>query len=479
MRRSVVVGAVALVVLLVATWLGFVRELPGGDPYEVHAEFASANSIREGSPVRIAGVDVGRVARVTGRPESGGARVTLEIEEAGRPVHADASARIRPRIFLEGNFFVDLRPGSPRSPELADGGTIPVTRTATPVQLDEVLTALQADTRQDLRDVLDVLARAVAAEPRAADDRDADPDARGETAAESLNDAYDDAAPALRSTAQVFQALLGAEPQRDLRRLLDGTARATGGLVRNEALLQDLVRDLNRTLAALAGEQGSLRAAVRELAPTLAAANAAFATLDAAFPATRAFTREILPGVRETAATIDAAFPWIREARALVGPPALGGLARDLAPAVADLARTTDRGVGLAREADDTARCARDVVLPAGEIVIRDEFTTGAANYKEFFYALVGLAGEGQNADGNGAYVRFQTGGGATTIALGRGGRQVFGNAAAEPEGVRPRLPARKPPYRDDVACHTQPVPAVNGPAAARGPADRIVGRAP
>ena len=46
-------------------------------------------------------------------------------------------------------------------------------------------------------------------------------------------------------------------------------------------------------------------------------------------------------------------------------------------------------------------------------MVIRDEFQTGRENYKDFLYALVGLAGEGQNFDGNGQYVRFQTGGGA------------------------------------------------------------------
>jgi len=479
MTRSVAVGALALLVVAVGTWLGFARELPGGDPYEVHAEFASANAIREGSPVRIAGVDVGRVAEVAGRPGSDGARVTLEIEEAGRPLRADATARIRPRIFLEGNFFVDLTSGSPDAPELADGGTIPVTRTATPVQLDQVLTALQSDTRQDLRDVLDALGRALSEEPRAADDRDADPDTRGESAAESLNDAADDAGPALRATARVAEALLGAEPDADLRRLLDGTARATSGLARDERLLQDLVTDLDATLAAFAAEQDALGATVRALPRTLAAADGAFRALDAAFPATRAFTREVLPGVRETAATIDAAFPWIRQARALVAPEELGGLARLLAPAVADLAATTDRAVPLARRADAAARCAEEVVLPAGEIVIRDEFTTGAENYKEFFHALVGLAGEGQNADGNGVYVRFQPGGGATTIALGSGSRRMLGNAAAEPLGTRPRLPARKPPYREDVPCHTQPVPDVNGPAGARGPADRILGRTP
>ena len=75
----------------------------------------------------------------------------MEIDEKGLPIHKDATLKIRPRIFLEGNFFVDLTPGTPSAPTLDDGDTIPVTQTATPVQLDQVLTALQSDTREDLQ----------------------------------------------------------------------------------------------------------------------------------------------------------------------------------------------------------------------------------------------------------------------------------------------------------------------------------------
>ena len=37
----------------------------------------------------------------------------ITVGKAGRPIHDDARAKIRPRIFLEGNFFVDLEPGTP------------------------------------------------------------------------------------------------------------------------------------------------------------------------------------------------------------------------------------------------------------------------------------------------------------------------------------------------------------------------------
>ena len=40
--------------------------------------------------------------------------VTLALEDDALPIHEDATLKVRPRIFLEGNFFVDLKPGQPR-----------------------------------------------------------------------------------------------------------------------------------------------------------------------------------------------------------------------------------------------------------------------------------------------------------------------------------------------------------------------------
>ena len=81
------------------------------------------------------------------------------------PIHKDATLKIRPRIFLEGNFFVDLQPGTPSAPTLDDGDTLPMTQTASPVQLDEVLTSLQSDTRKALQTVLDEYGSALTSKP--------------------------------------------------------------------------------------------------------------------------------------------------------------------------------------------------------------------------------------------------------------------------------------------------------------------------
>jgi virulence factor Mce-like protein len=472
-RSPVTIGIIALVVALIGLFLGFTKDIPFTKPFELRAVFESSNSLRPGSPVRIAGVNVGKVEGVEAQPGTNAAVVVMSIDKDGLPIHTDATAKIRPRIFLEGNFFVDLKPGTPEAPDLGDGDTIKVTQTATPVQLDEVLTALQSDTRDDLKVLLDGLSTALNSRPSAAQNADLPASSRGQTAAQSFNDAYDDIPAAERSTSQVFEALLGAQPEQDVARLIQGTAKTTGALIRNENALQGLISNFNTTMAAFASESSSLRATIRKLPGTLQAANGAFVALNAAFPPTRAFAREILPGVRETPATIDASFPWIAQTRRLVSKPELRGLVHQLAPATADLARLTDRTIALLPKTDLASKCIRNNVLPTGDMVIHDEFDAGVPNYKEFLYSLVGLSGEGANFDGNGPYVRFQTGGGSQQLSVGEASGnsgKVFGNNVAVPLGNRPFYPGQRPPYRPDVPCYTQPLPDVNGPAAAKDP---------
>jgi len=467
----VAVGLLAIVALALVTYFGFSKDMPFAHGFRVKAVFESANSIRRNSPVRIAGVNVGKVTGIDRQPGADAAIVTLEVADKALPLHKDATAKIRPRIFLEGNFFVDLQPGTPAAPTIDDGDTLPVSQTAAPVQLDEVLTALQRDTREDLQRTVKALATTLTFKPARADDQSADPSARGESAAESLNDSIRFGARALRGTAIVTDALQGTDP-RDLSRLVAGLNRTTEGLSPNEDQLKDLVTNLNTTLAATETEATALRASIRRLGPTLRTADGALDSLNAAFPNTRAFAREILPGVRETAPTIEAGFPWIEQTRALLGPAEFQGLVRELSPATSDLARVIDTSVDLLPELDLVAKCLTRVVLPTGDVRILDgPLSTGVENYKEFWYTMVGLAGEGQNFDGNGQYVRFQTGGGDQTVSLGTTAlNRQFGNAIAAPLGTRPRFPGRRPPYNPTTPCFTNRPPDLN--AAATGPAD-------
>ena len=132
----------------------------------------------------------------------------MKLDDDALPIHRDAEIKVRPRIFFEGNLFFDLRPGTPSAGEMEDGGTIPASQTSAPVQLDEVLTTLSFDVRRDLQVLVQGFGEALDGEPRAAEDRDQDPDVRGDTAGEALNDALDDSPEALRGTALVNEAYL-------------------------------------------------------------------------------------------------------------------------------------------------------------------------------------------------------------------------------------------------------------------------------
>ena len=156
--------------------------------------------------------------------------------------------------------------------------------------------------------------------------------------------------------------------------------------------------------------------------------------------------------------------------------PELRGLAEDLAPTTADLAQLTNASLTLLPQIDRTALCARDTVLPTGDLVIRDQFDTGTANYKEFWWTMVGLAGESQNFDGNGSMVRFAPGGGSQAVALGSANSPT-GQLDRRRVARRSSAPSRSTPAsarRTTRAsrCHKSKIPDVNGSWAAIGPSE-------
>ena len=154
-RSNAFVGPDGALVAVLIMYFGFTKDIPFTHGYILKAQFESANSIRP----ELAGADRGRRGRQgqvgsTGVEGSNAALLVMELKDTALPLHKNATAKIRPRIFLEGNFFVDLKPGTPDSPQLDSGDTIAITQTSTPVQLDQVLTSLQSDSREDLQNLL-------------------------------------------------------------------------------------------------------------------------------------------------------------------------------------------------------------------------------------------------------------------------------------------------------------------------------------
>lgn len=466
------IGIVAAIVILALSYLAFSKSLPFTGPgYTVTAVFENAQTLRSTSPVRIAGVNVGEVTEITLDGEL--TRVTFSVDDAGQPLKTDSEVAIRPRLFLEGNWFLDLQPGSPSAPELDDGDSIPASQTSAPVQLDQVLTTLQQPDRQNLSALLDGYGSALADEPTAAQDKGQDPSVKGKSAAQAINESFKYGARAGKGTAQTSEALLGEQPG-DLNRLVAKTGIVFRKLASRESQLSSLITNLSVTAGAFAAESASLEETIAELAPTLEQAQPSLAKLNATLPPLRAFARELTPGVKQLPATIEAGTPWLRQTKRLVQPDELGDIAKDLKIAQPSLSAGTHELAGLLPQVQATSRCVTRVLDPTGDIVINDDFSTGSPNFYDFFYAAAAQAGSGGNFDGNGEILRVQFGGGPTLASTPVPGQvapntPLWGYTIQPPTGTQPVRPATDPPIRTDVLCEKNPVPDLNGPAATVG----------
>jgi phospholipid/cholesterol/gamma-HCH transport system substrate-binding protein len=467
---SVTVGAVAAVVLVIAAalaWLG----LPFRGGYELKAVFSTSQSIADGSPVRVAGVEVGEVVDVDNIPAAGegagpegedrpAAVVTMRIDDAARPVREDATMQLRPRLFLEGNLFVDLKPGSPQAPEAEDGYIVPINQTSVSVQLQDVLDTLTHGVRQDLRVFVDEFGAALI-------------DHGGAT---GLNRFYRSSPGAFRYTSQVNEALLGRH-RGDLAGVVRNLGRVSGALTKNKGQLEDLVTNLRVVTGSFASEDAALERAVGELPRTLRAARPAFANLNAAFPPLRAFAREALPGVRSLGPTVTAATPFARQLRGLASRRELGGLARDLRPTVPHLARLSRSGADFLEQGRALASCLNGVVIPWSN----DSVDGGAGYphpavgpvYKETGYSLTGLAGESRSGDANGQTIRLEAGSGTNIVASDPEGAAApfFGLTPLPLLGGMPSIESSaKTPFRPGRPCENQDPPDLRAVAAAPPP---------
>ncbi len=472
-------AAIAIVFILIFTigpYLAFTKHVPFTSyGYELNATFTNSANIAKNSPVRIAGVEVGKV--ISSERDGDATTLTFTVDEAGRPIHDDAFAAIRPRIFLEGNFFVDLDPGSPSAPEMDAGGTIPVSHTSTAVQIDEVLTALQSPVRADLSRLLEGLGTAYTHEPTAAEDATQLPEVKGRTGAESLNDALKYGGDAGRYSAQVTDAFLGTQ-QRDLSRLVAGAGRTFGAFASREADLQGLIDNFNVFTGALAAQSANLSTTVQLLAPTLKTARASFVSLNRTLPPLRTYAIQLTPAVAQLPGLISASKPWLAQVRPLLSGKEGGGVARLLAESTPGLTGAAQAGKAIALpQLNRLSLCTTKVMVPTANQTINDRFSTGGPNYREFLYAAADLAGATQNFDGNGPFLRAQGGGGP--VLVGEPNPQGnpatlsdqinYANTVEAPLGTQPQL-GGLPPFKPDVRCHTQPVPDVNGPLGQVGP---------
>ncbi|HEX8744884.1 MAG TPA: MlaD family protein [Thermoleophilaceae bacterium] len=449
-------GLMAFMAAFVAVWLAFGGPNPFDRKFELRAVVESGSELHSRTPVRIAGVDVGKVKKVERGPGSL-ATVTMELEQRALPVHTDATLKVRPRIFLEGNFFVELGPGTPSAPEMKDGGTIGLGRTAQPVQLDQVLTSLRRSNRRDLADTVKNLGEALD---------------RGGAAA--LNASLPLMGPTFAQGAQAMEALRGQE-EHDLSGAIAESQTVATALADRDGDLADTVTGLARTTTALASRREQLARSIPELDALQREARPAFDALNGLFPAARQFVADARPGIREAPATLRLANPLLAQLQGLLAPGELPRLVRVGDPAIRALSRLQPHLRSLFALVDPVVDCLRDKVLPVLKETIDDPpLTTGRPKlpvYREIMNALVGQASGSQNFDGNGPNLRYHSGFGDETFGTGyvpSVGEAVVGVTPEPLIGSRPLFTGVIPPYRRDLPCREQKrvdLSAETGPA--------------
>ena len=475
-------GLLALVALVLFVYLGFTKFAnPFASQYSVHAIFANANGLKPGSPVRVAGVNVGQVTGVGAVPgcKVGGslqrtaatngsqgctaADVTMTISNQGLPIHKDATFAIRPRIFLEGNFFVDVRPGTPEAPDAPSSYTFPIQQGTEPVQFDQVLTSLQSGTRQNLQTLLQQFG----------------------TAAKKGGPAFNASIrywlPAYEYSAVVTHDALGLQPH-DLSNWIAEQGEVSGAIDAHPQNLQNLITNFNTTAHSFAVQNVALQQAVAELPKTLAAAIPALHSLNGDFcsgpqvpdckpgPLPQ-LAKALIPAVKSTGPMIDASLPFITQLRYLVSPLELRGLTADLAQTVPALSALTRESTPLmANGVRPAASCAVNVVIPWSKLTLNDPHFNASNGfpphpvYVEAVDFLPGLAGESRDFDANGPYIRILGTGGTLTYSLQPG---LFGQALAPLEGEQPQPPPGEhaPPLQPNLPCETQqPITDLSAP---------------
>jgi len=479
-RRPLRFGIAFLVILAIALYFAIVKKVPFTHGYRLNAVFPTALNISPGSPVRIAGVNAGKVTAIRRLGHDG--EVSMEISNSGLPIHRDATLKIRPRLFLEGSWFVELQPGSPGSPKVSSGYTIPLGQTAVPVQLEQVLDALNTDTRANLQEFLIEYGKALSGRPTPKENAEQEPEDRNITAAQAINKAARHGPAASRDSAIVNQALLGTHHQ-DLSSLIASVNKVTRGLDLHSEQLGELIVNFDTFLEEFANQSSSLSAAVAHLPGALSSANRAFVELDAAFPSIRSFSHAIIPGVEQTPATVSAFLPWIAQTNLLLEPNELGGIAKSTAEGAPSVAALVNEQIPFLRQNELFSRCLTNVLIPAGNAKLEDGAnTSGETAFREFWYGLVGGNSIGQGFTGNGLNgLRSFVGSGGAPLRSGKPSvigqktsplEPLIARSPQPPQGTRPTFPNTEPPYQPLVPCYTQRLPNFNGPLAGPGPAD-------
>jgi phospholipid/cholesterol/gamma-HCH transport system substrate-binding protein len=299
----------------------------GKHHFRIDARFMSAAGVLpgQGHAVTISGVRVGEIAGV--RVEDGAAVLTLDIERRFARVRPDATLLLRPKTGLK-DMIVELDPGTPESgPLLEEGATLGTAATQPDVNFEEILAALDADTRASLQLLLTDGGKAL-----------------GDGGGRALANTFRRFEPLSRHSAQATR--LVAQRRRKLRRLMHNLSLIAGELGSRDRQLAAFVDANAAVFRRFASQNERLGEALELLPGTLASTSAALGHADALGSTLRTGLRDLAPGARALGPSLRRVRPFLTETtpvlRDQLRPFAREAqpTARQLVPATRDLAET-------------------------------------------------------------------------------------------------------------------------------------------
>lgn len=276
-RKQLIGLAVALlgVLLLYVALTGHTPLNGGSGGTRLTARFADAVNVDDSTPVRVGGVDVGRVMSLAPAPANT-TRVAMSLTQRGLLVHQDAHAVIRWRTLLGGSMYIDLRPGSASAPPLR--GEIPLSQTSGQVDWDQLNSQMPGPTRPQFRRQFKGFDQALSA-----------PAQEGNTIRVL--------GPAFAVIGSGSQALRGQQIG-DLTHVVRSSAATLDAIGSDTASLQRLVDGADVTLGVTAAHNQNLAAAIQLSPPALASTRSSAVVLDQTLTALDPLVARLQPGAR-------------------------------------------------------------------------------------------------------------------------------------------------------------------------------------
>jgi phospholipid/cholesterol/gamma-HCH transport system substrate-binding protein len=219
-------------------------------PYKLNAEFSTAQAVTpgQGQSVRVSGVYIGQIGAIT--LKNGVADVQLDISQKYKHlIHTDATALLRPKTGLK-DMFVELNPGSDKAPFAKQGFTIPVANTNPDINVDEILSSLDADSRSYLNLLVNGAGQGL-----------------GGQGGTELAQVFERFEPTHRDLARLNKAV--AVRGRDLSQLVNSLQRLNTALSTKQAQIVQLVDASSTVFRAFASQDNNLSQAITDLPGTL------------------------------------------------------------------------------------------------------------------------------------------------------------------------------------------------------------------